>query len=258
MISPQRVATLAVNTAREAVRNKVLYVLLFFAILLIGTGVLISMLSYVEGERILQNVGLAAIRLIGAGMAVFMGVGIIHREIDRRTLYTVLSKPVSRTEFILGKYLGLVGTLWMQVAIMGVAFVAVSLLAGAPLGSGHFVAIGLAGLELAVLVAVATLFSAVSTPLLASLFTAGLYLIGHFVRDLRGLGSSSSSEQVAAVTELLGRVLPDLEHFNVTVQAVHGLPIGPQEIWLPVLYALGWATVLLAIASVVFERRDLR
>ena len=230
----------------------------FFALVLILTGTLLATLSYVERERILQDVGLAAIRLFGAGMAIFMGVGIIHREIDRRTLYTVLSKPVSRSEFILGKYLGLVGTLWMQVAIMGVGFAAVSLLAGAPLGGGHAAAIGLAGFELAVLVAVATLFSSMSTPLLASLFTAGLYMIGHFVRDLRGLGAASRSERIEAVTNALSRVLPDLEHFNVTVQAVHGLPLEAREIWLPVLYAVGWSALLLVAASLVFERRDLR
>ena len=126
MISFQRVTAIATNTLREAIRNKVLYVLLFFALLLISTGVLLSTLSYVERDRILQDVGLAAIRLFGAAMAIFLGVGLIHKEVDRRTIYTVLSKPLSRAEFLLGKYLGLVATLWLQMVVMGLGFVAIN------------------------------------------------------------------------------------------------------------------------------------
>jgi ABC-type transport system involved in multi-copper enzyme maturation permease subunit len=258
MISGQRVAVIAANTVREAVRNRVLYVLLFFALLLIGTGVLLASLSYVERERILQSVGLAALRLCGAAIAVFVGVGLIHKEVDRRTIYTILSKPVSRSEFLLGKYAGLVATIWIQVAIMSACFVAVSLLAGAPLGAGHAAAIGLAAMELAVLVAVATLFSSFTTPMLASLFTAGFYLVGHVTRDLRELGRASGSSAVEGTTALMHRVLPDLESFNVTVQAVHGLPLPGAEVGLALLYGLGYASVLLVVATLIFERRDFR
>lgn len=253
-----RVLALAGNTVREAVRNKVLYTLVFFAVGLIGTGVLLSTLSYVEQERILQDVGLAAIRLFGVAIAIFVGVGLIHREVDRRTIYTILSKPVSRTEFLLGKYLGLVATLWLQVAIMAVAFVAVSLLAGAPLGMGHAAAIGLIAVELMVVVAIATFFSSFTTPMLASLFTAGLFLVGTLSRDLRDIGLHSSSEGVRRVLVALYRALPDLESFNLSIQAVHGLPIAATDVWLPVLYATGYAGLVLLLAVVIFERRDFR
>ncbi|MFP6624972.1 MAG: ABC transporter permease subunit, partial [Myxococcota bacterium] len=129
----QRIGTIAENTIREAIRNRLLYTLLFFAVALIGTGVLVSNLSYVEGERILQDVGLAAIRLMSVGIGTFVGVGLIHGEIERRTLYTILSKPVSRVEFLLGKYLGLVLTTWLMLVVMGIAFAGVSLGYGAPL-----------------------------------------------------------------------------------------------------------------------------
>ena len=112
-----------------------------------------------ERERILQDVGLAAIRFFGAAIAIFMGVGLIHREVERRTIYTILSKPVTRARFLAGKYLGLVATLWLQLAIMVAAFVVVSLASGAPLGRGHAIALGLVAVELAVVVAFATLFS---------------------------------------------------------------------------------------------------
>jgi ABC-type transport system involved in multi-copper enzyme maturation permease subunit len=258
VISLVRVDAIARNTVREAIRNRILYVLLFFGVLLIGTGILVSSLSYVETERILQSVGLSSLRLFGAMIAIFVGVGLIHKEVERRTIYTILAKPVSRTEFLLGKYLGLVATLWLQVAIMALAFVAVSLLAGAPLHSGHAAAIGMAAVELAILVGVATLFSSFTTPILASLFSAGIYAIGHVSRDLLELGAQSEGAGVARVTWLLHKIAPDLESFNLTVQAIHQLPIEASQIWLPIGYALCYVVALLGLASLIFERRDFR
>jgi ABC-type transport system involved in multi-copper enzyme maturation permease subunit len=258
MISLRRIWAIAGNTVREAIRNKLLYTLLFFAITLIATGVLISTLSYVEQERIIQDVGLAALRLFSVGIAIFVGVGLIHGEVERRTIYTILSKPVSRTEFLLGKYVGLVLTTWLMLAIMSAVFVAVSLLYGAPVDSGHAAALLLTGVELLLMVAVATLFSAFTTPMLASLFAVGIYVVGHLSRDLYELGSQSKSASVDLLVSTLYRVLPDLESFNLTIQAVHGLEIAASEIWWPVLYGFGYATVLLMMASRLFERRDFR
>jgi len=258
VISVPRITTLAANTLREAVRSKVLYTLLFFAVILIGTGVLLSTLSYVEQERILQSVGLSSIRLFGAAIAIFVGIGLIHREVERRTIYTILSKPMTRAEFLLGKYFGLVLTIWIQVAIMGVAFAVVSLLAGAPLGWGHAAALGMAAVELALLVAVATLFSAFTTPMLAALFTTGLYVVGHLTRDLRDIGAGSDLEAVQRATALLHRTLPDLESFNLTTRAIHGLPVAASELGFATLYGLGYAALVLLLAVVVFERRDFK
>lgn len=258
MISPVGIAVIAANTVREAIRSRVLYTLLFFAVLLIGTGVLLSTLTYVERERILQSVGLAAIRLFGAAIAIFVGIGLIHREVERRTIYTILSKPISRCEFLLGKYLGLVATIWIQLVIMGLAFVAVSWLAGAPLTHQIGLALGLAAVELAVIVAFATLFSAFTTPMLAALFTTGLYVLGHLSRDLRDLGARSDDGGVRLVATALYRVLPDLESFNLTTQALHALPVSGHEVGLALLYGAGYCGALLALAVVVFDRRDFK
>ena len=206
MTSVLRVGVIAANTVREAIRSRVLYTLLFFAVLLIGTGVLLSTLTYVEGERILQSIGLAAIRLFGAAIAIFVGIGLIHREVERRTIYTILSKPISRSEFLLGKTLGLVATIWLQLAIMGAAFAVVSWLAGAPLTHQIALAIGLAAVELAVIVSLAALFSSFTTPMLAALFTTGLYVLGHLSRDLRDIGARSEDETVRLVAKALYRL----------------------------------------------------
>jgi len=258
MSSLDRIAAIAGNTLREAIRNRVLYALLFFALALIGTGVLLSTLSYVERERILQDVGFAAIRVFSVAIAVFVGIGLVHKEVDRRTIFTILSKPIARSEFLLGKYLGLLATLWLQIAVMGAGFAAVSLAAGAPLGAVHAAALAGIAAEVAVIVAIALLFSAFTSPMLASLFTAGIWLIGHLTRDLRGLGAQSQVEAVKRATEWLYRALPDLDAFDLTLQAAHRLPIATSDLLLPLAYALGWIAIALVAAAWIFERRDFR
>ncbi len=145
-----------------------------------------------------------------------------------------------------------------MLVIMCAAFAVESLLYGEPLDAGHAAALGLTAMELVVMVAVATLFSAFTTPMLASLFTVGVYLLGHLTRDLYQLGSQATSDSVDLVATFLYRVLPDLESFNLTIQAVHGLEITAAEIWWPVLYGFGYATVILIAATMLFERRDFR
>jgi ABC-type transport system involved in multi-copper enzyme maturation permease subunit len=258
MSSLARIWTIAMNTLREAVRNKLLYALLFFGVALILMGVVLAALSYVESERILQDFGFAAIRLFSVAIAIFVGVTLIHREIERRTVYAILSKPLSRAEFLLGKYLGLVVTIWLQLAIMVAFFLAVSVATGAPLGSAHAVAVMLIAVELAVIVAVATFFSAFTTPMLASFFSVGIWALGHMTRDLRDIGAGSVSESVKALTAFIFQVMPDLESFNFAAEAAHGLAFTASEAWLPVIYGLGYVSVLLIAAIGVFERRDLR
>jgi ABC-type transport system involved in multi-copper enzyme maturation permease subunit len=246
------------NTLREAVRNRLLYALLFFAIVIIAAGVLISTLSYVERERILQDVGFAAIRVFGAGIAIFVGVGLIHREVERRTIYTILSKPISRSAFLFGKYLGLVVTMWLMLAVMGAAFGAISLAMGAPFDAAHLAALALIGVELALIVAVTTLFSSFTTPFLASLFSVGIWVLGHGTRELRQLGRSGDLEGLGGLTTFVYRVLPDLEAFNLTLEAVHGLAIPAAQIAWPIVYGVAYSAALLCLAAFVFERRDFR
>lgn len=253
-----RIFTIATNTVREAVRNKLLYALLFFAILLILSGVFLSTLSYVESARILQDIGMTATRVFGVAIALFVGVGLIHREVDRRTVYTLLSKPLSRGEFLLGKFVGLVLTVWMQMAIMVAAFVAVSVITGAPLSATHAAAFLLLGVELAVVVAIATFFSAFTTPMLASFFTGGLWVLGNLTRNLRDLGASSEIGSMRLASEWLFRLLPDLRGFNLGIEAVHGLPIVASDVWFPVLYGAGYCAVVLVAAVALFDRRDFR
>jgi Cu-processing system permease protein len=253
-----RIWAVAVNTAREAVRNKLLYTLLFFALAMMLFGTALSTLSYVERERVMQDFAFAAIRLFSVAIAVFVGVGLIHKEVDRKTVYTILSKPLSRAEFLIGKYTGLTLTIWFQVVIMASFFAGVSLLIGAPLGFTHLAALVLTAVELAVVVALATFFSSFTTPLLASFFSCAIWLAGHLTRDLRDHGANSSSALVREGTAWMHRILPDLESFNLSLEAAHQLPIAASDIWLPALYGAGYMAIILAFATLIFERRDFR
>ncbi len=252
------IATIAVNTLREALRSRLLYTLFVFAVLIILAGVVLGNLSYVESERILQDIGLAAIRLSSVAVAIFLGVGLLHREVDRRTVYTILSKPLSRAQFLLGKYAGLLITLWLQLAIMVGVFAAVSLLTGARFGSVHAAAFFLTAVELAVVAAIATLFSSFTTPMLASYFSVGIWAVGHLTRNLRDLGSRAESAWVRSLTSWLHRLLPDLESLNLSSAAAHGLAISAADVWLPLFYGCGYALLLLLVGIAIFERRDFR
>ena len=253
-----RIWAIAVNTAREAIRNKLLYTFLFFALAMMLFGVVLATISYVERERMMQDFAFASIRLFSVAIAIFVGVGLIHKDIDRRTVYTILSKPLSRAEFLIGKFTGLVLIIWLQVAIMALFFAVVSLLMGAPLGFTHLAALALTAVELAIVVAFATLFSSFTTPLLASFFSCGIWVAGQLSRDLRDHGADSSSALVRETTAWMHRILPDLESFNLSIQAAHELPIAASDIWLPALYGAGYVVIILASATLIFERRDFR
>lgn len=252
------IATIAENTLREALRSRMLYTLFVFAVLMILAGVVLGNLSYVESERILQDIGLASIRLSSIALAIFLGVGLLHREVDRRTVYTILSKPLSRAQFLLGKYAGLVITLWLQLAMMIAVFACVSLLTGAGFGFAQLAAIFLTAVELAVVGALATLFSSFTTPMLASYFTVGIWIVGHLTRNLRDLGAQAESPVVRSVTVWLHRVFPDLESLNLSLAAAHGLHINAADVWLALLYGSGYALLLLLLGIQIFERRDFR
>ena len=253
-----RIWTLAANTLREAIRSKLLYTLLGFAIALILLAIALSQLSYIDSDRILQNFGFAAMRLFSVAIAIFVGVNLIHKEVDRRTVYTILSKPLSRSEFLLGKYVGLVATILLQLAIMLVFFVGTSMISGASLDGSHAAAVVLLAVELALVVAIATLFSSFTTPLLASFFSVGVWVVGNLTRDLRLMGSQASDTGIVWATTWLHRVLPDMASFDLTLEAAHGLPIIASDLLIPTIYGVGYIAVLLVLSMMIFERRDFR
>ncbi|HEY6292968.1 MAG TPA: ABC transporter permease [Terriglobia bacterium] len=256
-----RVAAIAVHTFKECVREKVLYNLVVFALLLTGAGILFGSISVGVNEILLVNLGLSAISVFGLMIAIFIGISLVWKEIERRTIYNVLSKPVARVEFILGKYLGLVLTLVVNTAIMTAGFYLALYWEKRRLGAEDLApleAIYFILLQLALVVGVALLFSTVSTPMLSAVFTFSLYVIGNLLSDLRGFGDQSGSALVRILLHGLSVVLPDFGTFSAISQTAHGQLIPGFRLFANSLYALLYTTVLVSAAILVFEEREFR
>ena len=252
------VLPLAWNTVRELVRSKLLYNLVGFAALLIASSLIVAQLTVGEWDRIIVDQGLAAVELGGALIAIVVGVNLIAGEIERRTIFPVLAKPVSRGAFVIGRYLGLVGVLLANTALMMGLLALMLRLADSRVSPTAFAAAALIAVELSLLAAVALLFSSFSTPMLAAGFSFSIFLIGHLVSDLRNFGQRSQSAAARAVSEIVYQALPNLELLNLKAQAANQLPVASGYIGRSALYGLGYAAALLAFAIVLFARRDLK
>jgi ABC-type transport system involved in multi-copper enzyme maturation permease subunit len=189
-----RLSAITLNTFREAVRDRVLYNLLFFVLLLVASAPLFSQISIGMERLIVVNVGLSAISLFGVIIAIFIGIGLVSKEIEKRTLYTILSRPVRRWEFVTGKYCGLVMTLVVNAALMTVGLYLALLITARSLGSSDLrlmVAIYFAILEFLIMTAVTLLFSSFSSPILSAIFAFAIFVIGTFAEDLRNFAALS-------------------------------------------------------------------
>jgi len=252
------VLAIAQVTYREAVRNRVLYSLLFFVAALILVSAVMDHMTFGQSGRVVLDLGLAGVHVCGALIAMFLAVSLMSREVSRKTLHVVLAKPVGRASFLLGKYLGLVGTLAVVVGLMGLALMGVTAVFGQAPGLAFIEAVAMIWVELAVLTAVALLFATFTGPFLSGMFTLGVFVIGHLTPGLKELGASSGDPVVAALTGAVYYAMPNLEVFNVKAQALYGTPLGGAETALALAYGAACTLVLLAAASIVFARRDFR
>jgi Cu-processing system permease protein len=251
-----QVGVIAVNTFRENLRDKILYNLLFFALLLIGMSVILADLTIAEQKKIVSDMGLAAINLVGLIIAIFVGIGLVNKEIERRTVYTIMARPISRAQFILGKYLGLVLTLFVNVMIMLGVFLCTLWMDQVPIHGAFLQAVELIFIELLLVTALALFFSTFSSATLSAIMTLGFYVVGHLTTDLKGLVEKSPSEMVKAVVTGLYYLCPNLELLNVKGQAASGIAVALSYQVLATAYGLVYASLLLAGACLIFQRRD--
>jgi len=255
-----RLASIAANTYRETIRNKILYALLAFALLVIGLTSFLADLSFGELSRIIANVGLASIQIFGVVMAVFLGITLVSREVDRKTVYLILSKPVPRWEFVVGKALGLCATLAVTTSIMALVLFVVHM--GYRYGGKAEAGILLAScgiyLELVLLTCVASLFSTFTTPVLSAMFTLSTFFIGHISRDLLFFGGRSRSALLHWAAQALYYALPNLEYFNWKNDVVYGRARDASVLPWAVAYMLLYSGALLALACRIFSRKDFK
>lgn len=251
-----RTLAVAHGTFRETVRDRLFYLVGFFGLALVGATTMLSPLTVGAQGKIVADVGLASMALLGLLVVLLVGANMVRKEMDRRTITTILTKPVGRGEYLLGKYLGLTLTLVCMVALMGVLYVVAVGMTPATLAWSHLAAVYLVLLELLVLTAAAILFSTLAGPALAAVFSAMLFAIGHLGESLLDFGAINGGWQQQAA-QVVFRLLPDLEVFNVRAAVVHGDPVTATHLLLATGYALAWIVVFLVLARGVFARKEL-
>jgi len=255
--------TLAVarNTFREAVRDRVLYNLVAFAVILIASAVLFGQISIGIQKIILINLGLSSISVFGLLISIFLGIGLVYKEVDKRSLYALLSKPVRRSQFLIGKFLGLNLTLLVNTFFMSAGLWAALyyLTRGFEHGDRYiFVAIYFILLELSLVTAVCLFFSCFSTPVLSAIFTFLLYVIGTFSSDIRAFGELTKSAPMKVLSTALYYLLPNFSDFQIAGWVSHGRPVAGSLILLNTMYTICYGAVLLIASIVVFSRKDLK
>jgi ABC-type transport system involved in multi-copper enzyme maturation permease subunit len=255
-----RIACIASNTFREAVRDRVLYNLIAFAVLLSGAAILVGQISIDIEKLVVINLGLTAVSLFGIVIAIFIGIGLVSKEIEKRTLYTVLSRPVQRWEFIVGKFFGLAGTL-----VVNTFFMAIGVF-GALLYVAHkfekpdawvLVALYFIILQFLMICSLALLFSSFSSPLLSAVFAFSLFVIGTFAEDLRGFASLTTGF-ARWLTTAAAYVVPNFSALNVISSVAHGRPVPGSLIFYNTIYALLYSALALCAGILIFQRRNLK
>ncbi len=254
----KHVFSIALVTYREAVRNRVLYSLLFFVVALFLVAAVLDSMTTGQSGRIVLNLGLSGIHLFGVLITVFLAVSAMAREMTRKTVYVVLAKPVSRTQFLLGKYAGLILTLMVLVVLMGLALLVIAGLFGVLPGGEVIHAVMMTWVELAVLTAVAMLFCAFTGPFLSGMFVLGVFVIGHLSTGLLAMAEKTGDGMMVALARGVYYLFPNLEAFNFKVQALYATPVSAVDTGLALLYAAAYATAMLAGAAKLFGRRDFR
>lgn len=253
-----KIIAIALNTFREAVRDKVLYSLIAFALALIGFGSILDRITIGQSDKLIKDFGLSSISIIGVMISIFVGINLVFKEIEKKTVYTVLAKPIQRWQFLVGKTAGLWITLAVEVVIMSIGLVLVLSMFGEHGVHGSlFKAIWLIYVELALMTAIAIFFSSFSTPFLSGIFTLSFFVIGHLTEELKRF-SERFSEAGQTLSTIIYYVAPNLEWLNVRVPVVHGKLVTWQEIIWRTSYGGMYTLFLLTCAVLIFQKREFK
>jgi ABC-type transport system involved in multi-copper enzyme maturation permease subunit len=255
-----KVIPVALNTFRESVRDRILYNLVLFVLLLVAASLFIGDLSLSEEKRMITNMGLTAMSVFGVLISIFIGIGLVYKEIDKRTIYSLLAKPIQRYEFILGKYFGLCFTLLVNTAVMALAVILALLIkiGPNPIQLKIVPAAWLIFLELMVMTAVALLFSSFSSPALSALLAFFVFVIGRSSTDLKLFADNAQSFPLRAICNALYYTLPNLGNFNHIGTTAHGESIPFGTLGASTVYAALYIFVLLSATVMTFQKRNFK
>lgn len=247
----------AYNTYKESIRDKVLYVILLFSVVMIGSSLILSQLSLGQGEKVIVDLGLASINIFGVLLSLFIGTSLLNKEIDKKTIYLLLTKPLRRSEFIIGKHLGLSMTLFIIIIMMTASFYGLVGFFNNEYPLVYLQAICLTYIELVLLVAIAILFSTFAPPIMSSIYTLSIYIIGHFSKDLLNFGLMSQNKSFEMITKIIYYVVPDLEKLNVKNIVLYSKDGLNTEMFSgSIIYGLIYTIMLLALSVFIFEFKE--
>lgn len=254
----RRIFVIATNVFREVVRDRILYIIGFYALILSAAIRLLPEFAAATENKIFLDFGLAAMNVLGLIVAIFVGTGLVNKEIEQRTILVLISKPISRDEFIVGKHLGLSAVLALIIVAMTAIYLALMQFGiPYPLGSILLAALYLF-LQLSLISAIAIVFGVFTSSVLATLLSFAVYFMGNFSQDLVQLGRLSKNPGLQRLTQGLYLVLPDLSRLDLKNQAVYGSELLPNSVTLiaDAGYGLLYTVLLLAIAVLIFSRRE--
>jgi Cu-processing system permease protein len=252
-----RIGTIATNVFREVIRDRILYLIGFYTLAMVVAGRLLPEISAAAEKKILLDLGLAAMNILGLVVAVFVGTGLVNKEIEKRTVFVLIAKPVSRTEFIIGKHWGLSAVLAVLVGAMTAIALLVLNFYQAPFSLRDIlISSSFLFLQLSLITAVAIAFGVFTSSLLATLFTFAIYLMGVLSRDLVTLGKLTENPSIESITQGLYLVLPDLARLDFKNQAVYNLIPTPDVLLTNAAYGVIYTVLVLTIASLIFSRRE--
>ncbi|MGE5343113.1 MAG: ABC transporter permease [Candidatus Omnitrophota bacterium] len=252
----RKLKAIAFNTFKEAVRNKVFYLLVVLGVVTAVSSLIVSMLTIGDKEKVLKDVGLAAIDFFSVLIAIFTGINLVYKEIDKRTIYNMLSKPINRGTFIFGKFLGLALTLLIALSSMTVIFFAFLWLSTGQVDLKILIYFVLLYMELLIITAISLLFSSFSTPILSSIFTISLYLIGTVTWTFNEFKDQLQGTVQKVIASVFYYILPNLDKFNIKNDLVLNQPLDPYLIVNGIAYAVVYISALLVLTTVIFRTRE--
>ncbi|UCF06760.1 MAG: ABC transporter permease [bacterium] len=251
-----RIASIAHNTFRESIRERMLSIALLFGFILMVSTYALSPLAVGAKQKIIMDVGLAAISILGVLTAVLLGSTLVHKEVDKKAIFMILTRPISRLEYLIGKYCGLVIAIVTMMAVMTGVMVVMILSGRGQLTPAVFAAVYGALLETVVMGAVVIFFSTFTTPILTMLFSLGIFVMGSLSNDLRIFAQRYGGEAMKLVTGVLYYLLPNLQVFNLRHEAVHDLHFRGIDLLNASLYAALYCSVILFFSYMIFRRRE--
>jgi ABC-type transport system involved in multi-copper enzyme maturation permease subunit len=251
-------AALALNGFREARRNRVTVVVFVFAFVMIFSSTVSMEMTVATFDRVMTDLGLGVMSLICAFLTIFLASGLIPREIERKTIFMVLAKPISRTSFVLGRFAGNLVTVFFVQGTMIALFVAQLLVQHSAVNHTHLASFVGIALQVVLLTSVAFVFASVSSQYITAVCAAGLYFVGHLSSDLYNMSAKAESAVVQVVGKGLFYALPNLDRLDFKSRATYGELTTNAELLSATGYTLAYAAIMLVFACLLFERRDFK